>query len=363
MSTTDLVSCPAVMAIELPQGEVPNRNVLERDEAEQLAAFMAEDLHALLPGVEAARLAVVGAHFDSTELLRPGFPVFATLTGLSERVDGDVVAFGARDRHMPAQPLVPDQALTGGALRLVPFTLLAKPEVAAGLSATIEQELAGQGEVGQRTADYLMRQLGVQMEHARYFSRADLMALVCVHYEHVNLMSLWALVEGAILTPERAESHLSAHGLTWRQQDGRAIAQSPGDWLAQVHVDAAERPHALAGIVFELRQYAALLAAHHVEVGFDGAWYEPGQHVAIDRVAERDGTLPAPTLFAHEAAGLGIIALTVAQPGRLLAHAWLVGRDLEAACHQLAERYGCASKPQKLGRIVFDDKGQLAAPR
>src|SRR5690625_2082756 len=48
MSHDRLVSCPGVLALELAPGSAPARVALERDEAEQLAAFMADDLGALL---------------------------------------------------------------------------------------------------------------------------------------------------------------------------------------------------------------------------------------------------------------------------------------------------------------------------
>src|SRR5699024_7700529 len=141
MQSDDLVSCPGVLAWELTPGETPNRLSLERDEADALAGFMADDLRALLPGIEEGRLAVVGAHFDSTELLRPGFPVFTTLDNLAARMDGGVLAFGSRDGHMPAEPLVPENDLAGGALRLIPWTVMVNPQLAETLGPMMETEL------------------------------------------------------------------------------------------------------------------------------------------------------------------------------------------------------------------------------
>ncbi|MET0256744.1 MAG: hypothetical protein ABW193_13170, partial [Luteibacter sp.] len=105
-----LIACPAVLALELAAGETPDRLELSRDEAQALAALVADDLRALLPGVEVSRFALAGALFDGVEMLRPGFPVFATLEELARRVPrvvtaGGVVAFGSHEGHMPAQPL------------------------------------------------------------------------------------------------------------------------------------------------------------------------------------------------------------------------------------------------------------------
>ncbi|HET7300732.1 MAG TPA: hypothetical protein VFJ01_08770 [Oleiagrimonas sp.] len=368
MQPDDLVSCPGVLALELAPGDMPTRPSLERDEADTLAAFMADDLRALLPGIEQGQLAVVGAHFDSTELLRPGFPTYTTLDTLAARMEGGVLAFGTRDGHMPAQPLAPEAALAGGALRLIPWTILVDAQLAETVGPAMEVELVGRGEAGERTADYLMRQLGMRLEHARYFSRHDLMALVCVHYEHVNLAPLWALIEAALLSPERTEQTLSAHGLTWRHADGHALAQTPGQWLTEHAAPTSdERIHALAGIVFELRQYAALLSAHRIPLAFADSHYDADGAFVVDTLAAPD---PAPgdtRLYAHEAPGLGVIALTVAQMREghtnVLANAWPLSPQLDAACHYLAEHFNCPAQPEQRGRVQLDSAGQLGIPK
>lgn len=367
MQSDDLVSCPGVLALELAPDEQPERLSLERDEAETLAGHMADDLRGLLPGIEEGKLVVAGAHFDSTELLRPGFPAFTTLDGLAARMNGGVLAFGTRDGHMPAQPLVPDPSLTGGALRLIPWTIMVNPQLAETLGPAMETELVGRGETGTYTADYLMRHLGVQLEHARYFSRHDLMALVCVHYEHVNLASLWQLIEAALLAPEREERVLSAHGLAWRHADGHARAQTPGRWLAE-HADAAgdELAHTLAGIVFELRQYAALLAAHHIPLAFESGDYVAAAACVVETLAEPDLALGPARLYAHEAPGLGVVALSVAQRqgGRvhMLANAWPLSPDLKRTCYHLAEACACEAEPEYLDTLLLDTDGQLTVP-
>ena len=367
MQPDDLVSCPGVLALELAPGDVPARLSLERDEADALAAFMADDLRGLLPGIEQGRLAVVGAHFDSTELLRPGFPTYTTLDALAARMDGGVLAFGTHDGHMPAQPLAPEAALAGGALRLIPWTILVDPQLAETVGPAMEVELVGRGEAGERTADYLMRQLGMRLEHARYFSRHDLMALVCVHYEHVNLAPLWELIEAALLSPEQTEQTLSAHGLAWRHADGHAHAQTPGQWLAE-HAEPIgdERVHALAGIVFELRQYAALLSAHRIPLAFADSHYDADDAFVVETLAEADPASGQVRLYAHEAPGLGVIALSAAQlqagHARVLANAWPLSPQLDPVCRYLAEHFGCAAQPERLGRVLLDKNGQLGVP-
>ncbi|WP_199098339.1 hypothetical protein [Dyella sp. ASV21] len=370
MEAQTLVALPVVLALELSAGDAHARRTLSRDEAAELAALIAADLHGLVPQVSEARLAVAGALFDAVELLRPGFPVWATLDELARRVPRghleNVVAFGTHEGHMPAQPLEPEAIYADGPMRLLPISLLAPEALVESLSDQLEVELVGRGEAGARTSDWLMRTLGVRLEHARYLSRNDLLALTCVQYEHVNLAPLWTLLEAALLTPYRDEATLSARGLTLHYREGKVQAQSPAHWLRQQSGPLEQRAHDMAGIVFELRQYAALLDAHHLPLVLtDGV---PTSGYLLEALADADPAYDAPALYAHEAPGLGVVAVTLAQRGdggraRVLAHGYpLHPKALGPLVAALADRFDVAPDLHALGRIQLDADGQLGAP-
>ncbi|UGB38036.1 hypothetical protein [Frateuria soli] len=369
MDAQPLIALPAVLALECAPDAPPAGVTLSRDEADALAALVAEDLQALLPRIGEARLAVAGALFDPVELLRPGFPVWATLDELARRVPRghleNVVAFGSHEGQMPAPALLPDAAYAGGALRLLPLSVLAPEALAETLDQEMEVQIVGRGEAGERTADWLMRTLGMRLEHARYLSRNDLLALTCVQYEHVNLAPLWALLEAALLTPYQGESTLSARGLPLRYADGAVHAGSPAAWLAQQRGEAAERAHGFAGLVFELRQYAALLEAHRLPLMLEQGEADAGW--LLETLAAPEPALAPPALFAHEAPGLGTVAITAAQAGadgrpRVLAHGYpLAPQALGPLVAVLAARYDIEPTLQALGRVAVDDIG-LAPP-
>ena len=214
-----------------------------------------------------------------------------------------------------------------------------------------------------------MRTLGIRLEHVRYLSRADLLALTCVQYEHANLAALWMLLEAALLSPQREESVLTARGLPLRYAHGRVLAQAPSAWLAASRGVLAQRAHELAGMVFELRQYAALLAALQLPlqlVGDDAA--DAGAGYLLETLLAPSPDNPAPTLFAQEAPGLGVIAVTVAQRGthmapRVLAHGYpMEPGALGPLLTLLAGRYGAPADLIALGRILLDAHGRLTAP-
>lgn len=370
-----LHALPVVLALELVEGEKPSRLTLSRDEAAELAELIAADLHTLVPQVDAARLTLAGALFDQVELLRPGFPVWATLDELARRVPrgklDNVVAFGEHEGRMPAQPLEPSPVFADGPMRLMPLSLLAPELLAEELSEELEVQLVGRGEAGALTADWLMRTLDIRLEHVRYLSRNDLLALTCVQYEHVNLAPLWTLLEAALLTPERAESVLSARGLALHYAQGKVLAQSPAQWLAANGGDPAQRTHDFAGIIFELRQYAALLDAHQLPLllqPFDTTTTEAESGYLLETVATVEPGHPAPLLFAHEAPGLGVVAITVAQRGqgaraRPLAHGYpLHPKALGPLLALLSARFGIDGELHAMGRIVLDERGRLGAP-
>lgn len=375
LDASPLFALPAVLALEVSTGPATlAQTTLSRDEAAELAALIATDLHALLPQVGEARLAVAGALFDPVELLRPGFPVWAALDELARRVPrghlDNVVAFGTHEGQMPTPTLQPDAAYAGGPLRLLPLSLLAADPLAETLREALEVELIGRGEAGTRTADWLMRRLGARLEHVRYLSRNDLLALTCVQYEHVNLAPLWTLLEAALLATDQTEQVLSARGLELQYRAGAVHAQSPAQWLATQAGDEAARAHAFAGIVFELRQYASLLGAHGLRLllaNDDGADSAEAGYL-LETLATIEPGYAAPQLFAHEAPGLGVVAVTVAQPieggrARALAHGYpLQPQALGVLVAMLADRYAIDAEVHALGRVLIDADGRLNGP-
>ena len=368
-----LLALPVLLALEPVAGQPAAPTTLTRDEAAELARHVATDLLGLVPQVAGARLALAGALFDQVELLRSGFPVWATLEDLARRVPRGtlehVVAFGSHDGTMPAPALQPSPLYAAGPMRLLPLSLQAGPDAADELSTQLEIQLVGRGEAGVATADWLMRTLGVRLEHVRYLSRNDLLALTCVQYEHANLAPLWTLLETALLTPDRPESTMSARGLALRYADGTVWVQSPAQWLAAQDGDAARRAHDFAGIVFELRQYAALLEAHQLPLRLQSdAPAAAMDGYLLEQLAAASPSAPPPRLFAHEAPGLGVVAVSVAQPQpgsapRMLAHGYpLQPQALGPLLQHLAAQYGTAAELDTRGKVVLDAAGGLGAP-
>jgi hypothetical protein len=125
----------------------------------------------------------------------------------------------------------------------------------------------------------------------------------------------------------------------------------------------------MMGIVFELRQYAALLDAHHLPLVLASTDIsDKATGYLLEAFATADAGYDAPALYAHEAPGLGVVAVTVAQRGeggraRVLAHGYpLRPQALGPLVAILADRYGIAPDLHALGHILLDADGQLGAP-
>ena len=265
-----------VVALELRDGTPPQRAALGAAAAGELAALLGRDLAALAPGVRDCDLALMAAHFDPAEALRPGWPLHRRVIELLQRAPGQaqgarLVGFGAdADGDVP-MPLHCDPHLAGGGLRVLPFVL--RGDAADDAGAQLEDLLLDRGMAAADTALALQDGLGAQVEHARCLSLHDLAAMMALQYRNVGLEPLWHLLETALLEPQ-AEAWLDAGPEPLaRYVDGevRIALFDPCAW--RKHYAIAETDGAALARGFEhfqarQRQFAAVLDAHGVPVQF-----------------------------------------------------------------------------------------------
>ena len=104
--------------------EASRPRVLGAADAEQMLSHVAADLKSLLPEISACSLIATGALFDQTQVLRPGFPVFKALEGVSVSQDSrrfkpGLVSIGAAAGKMPVSALQPLENIPLGLLQLL----------------------------------------------------------------------------------------------------------------------------------------------------------------------------------------------------------------------------------------------------
>jgi hypothetical protein len=169
------------------------------------------------------------------------------------------------------QPLQCDAELVGGGLRVLPFVLRGAAADAAG--GELEDLLLDRGMAAADTALALQDGLGAQVEHARYLSLHDLLAMIALQYRNVGLEPLWTLLETALLEPG-AEAWLDAAPeplARYAEGEVRIALMDPGAWHQRYAANVTDGSALERGFEhFEARQrqFAAVLGAHAIPVQF-----------------------------------------------------------------------------------------------
>jgi hypothetical protein len=266
-----------VVALELRDGTPPLHPALVAAAAGELVTMLGRDLAALVPAVRECDLALLAAHFDPSEALRPGWPLHRRASELLQRAPGQaqgarMVGFGADAAGEVPLPLQCEPELQGGGLRILPFVLHGDAARVAG--ETLEDVLLDRGMAAADTALALQDGLGAQVEHARFLSLHDLAAMVAMQYRNTGLDALWPLLETALLAPDD-EAWLDAPPEPLaRYGDGevRIALLDPAAWRKRFappgESDCARLERGFERFQARQRQFAAVLGAHGIPVNF-----------------------------------------------------------------------------------------------
>ncbi|MBB6065417.1 hypothetical protein HNR76_001983 [Pseudoxanthomonas broegbernensis] len=240
---------------------------------------MGRDLAALVNGVAGLELALVAAHFDPAEALRPGWPLHRRLEELRARAPGRgqgprVLAFGADAAGQVPLPFQAEAALAGGGLRVLPFVLAGPQEEVASVAEALEEKLLALGMARPDTALLAQDGFAARVEHARYLTAHDLAAMMAMQYENQGLGALWNLIEAALLAPQAVEWLDAGPEPLLRLEDGhvRMALFDPAGWCAHYHGATAQADdrdrlqRAYEHFLARQRQLAAVLEAHGIPV-------------------------------------------------------------------------------------------------
>lgn len=273
----------AALALEVapadgaPVDAVPH-TALTQAGAGALAGLIARDLAGFAADAAQLELVTVGAHYDAVELLRPGWPLYRELEHLAVRapragLGGRVVAFGSHAGLLPGG-LTPSPEHVGGPLRLVPLLLGGDADMVAAVGDSFERELIERGMAGAATALAMQERFGLRIEHARYLTLHDLIAMQSMQYEHAGIAPLWPILETALLAPA-AEQWLDAPPeplVHFADGQARIALLAPAAWRARYAAgsddDAVTLERHFARFQARQRQFAAVLGAHGVPVLF-----------------------------------------------------------------------------------------------
>ena len=265
-----------LVALELRDGAPPLHRALTAAAAGELVAMLGRDLAALVPAMRECDLALMAAHFDPAEALRPGWPLHRRASELLQRAPGQaqgarMVGLGADAAGDVPMPLQSDPDLDGGGLRILPFVL--HGDAARDAGDALEDLLLDRGMAAADTALALQDGLGAHVEHARYLSLHDLAAMVALQYRNTGLDALWPLLETALLEPD-ADAWLDAPPeplARYGEGEVRIALLDPAAWRARNAADESDCARLERGFALfqaRQRQFAAVLDAHGVPVQF-----------------------------------------------------------------------------------------------
>ena len=353
--------------------------VLGESEAAQTLAHLAADLEGLVPGFAQCRLAMVGALFDQTQVLRPGYPVCTALAHvLTSAADSSAggpirISLGARQGTIPLEALQPDDAIPLGILQLLPMTVSADATRLAELGAAMEDTFLETGQVSAHTARWLESAFAIKINHARFMTLMDLNAMFRLQLEHFGFLPLWQLLDAA-LNEQKEECVVeveSGQVFTWRGGAVQADFQTFDHWSqcgSGMHVDSyrGKLAGAYADWTRVLRQYLTTLAAHGVPLEFfrPGLPQEalPGSYFI--ETSARTARPHCAEVTEHSFADLGTICVSVVIDGRQENYYPLRPQGLNDIQQAIRQR-GLGGKTVSFpGTILYDEGGRnlLAEP-
>lgn len=267
-----------LLALELSPGSPAAHSTLSVADVERLGALIAGDLRPWCLPHNNIDISLAGALFDPVEILRPLWPVHAELARLSHLAPKSsgarLLCLGADDGRMPAG-LQPEPDYRNGPLRWMPFVISGPAEQLLPVQNGMEAELMERGMAGAATALLCQELFGAAIEHARYMTLHDGVAMMAMQYGHNGLEPVWPLIENALFAPER-EVWLDStpEPLIYLNRGIAHIAMFDYHQWALLQAGADAKSGAQLEQRFEMfqmrqRQIAALLQAHGLEVHFD----------------------------------------------------------------------------------------------
>ncbi|WP_103074918.1 hypothetical protein [Solilutibacter silvestris] len=280
---------PGVIALELSPEGAPPRAAIDTASAARLLEHLANDLALLAPGLDKLDLTLAGAHFDVAEALRPGWPLHRRLDelrarapGQSTRSDARLIAFGADANGDIPPPLQSDPALAGASLRVLPFLVSGDEAAIAAIGDVLETELLDRGMASAATALLAQEAFATRIEHMRYLTVHDLLAMTSMQYGHMGLDPLWPILEAALLAPGEDVMLDAPPEPLLRLHDGEVSITlfSPQEWgrrYAAGEQDHDRLQRHMSQFEARQRQFAAVLEAHGIPVVYD---YLPGAALA-----------------------------------------------------------------------------------
>lgn len=349
--------------------------LLEHAEAEQTLAHLGADLQSLLPEVSRCSLIAAGALFDQTQVLRPGFPLFAALEGAAvgreaERFRPGLVSIGATDGKMPVEDLQPLEHIPLGMLQLLPLVVHGPEDLVGELGRQMEYRFLEEGQISAHSANWLSTAFEVAIQHARFMTLTDLSALLRLQLEHFGFLPMWELLDAALAERSERISVTTPTGQTYEWRDGsvHTVFETFDHWAnrgggADLPASRLALAEAFGDRVREMRQYLTTLNAHGLTVRYSLPDSDaPLEGTFLVESCDTAAREAAPVITEHSLADLGTLAVTVVHRGGIDNYYPLESRGLNDIHASLRERIPGGEMVAFPGTIVYDERTRRLCP-
>lgn len=355
-------------------GEEPQLpHPLDKAGAEQLAAHLGADLTVLIPEISKCTVTVAAGLYDQTQVLRPGFPLFAALQQIAEsssQVDGfrpKLLSIGASGGQMPNPALQPDPEIPPSVLQLVPLVISGEETLVKKLGAEMEHLFLEQGQLSANASMWMQQALNIKIIHGRFMTLVDLTAMLQLQLDSFNFTPLWELVECALFQPGETVDVQTGEGNSFSYRNGVVLSpfysfdqfagEGPGS-------DIESAKHRLAKCYADWtrvqRQYLMTLRSHGLKVlqHLPGKPTEPVTERFLVEVKPEPVPGGGISITEHNAGELGTVAITAIRDDRQYNYYPLTPAGLNDIHSLLRDLLGSNAELSFPGYICYNEQSR-----
>jgi hypothetical protein len=292
MSKKCLQGVVAIEFFEDPQNKP--KSTLEQNEIVQLNQQISKELLTILPDLEQSSYSVLGALYQSNELLQPGFPIHSQLRQYvnasikGENNQRNQLIIGANKGKLAKGFNLPNQK-TSSPMLYLPFVILTEN---LETQEFFEQELMHKGMGSVELLKQSQSCFNAKIRHVNFMTVLDLAAMMHNHMQMAGFEPLWTLLEQALFnaqpeckvkTEQGNEFYLSKKIVFspyfsmqyWLE----ILKRDENDYYQWTHVQ---------------RQYQSALEEHGIDIRMflPETWPLDEKHIcfaSLDKLAIRDG--------------------------------------------------------------------------
>ncbi len=350
---------------------------MNQSETEQMLAHISTDLQSQFIDINSCALSMCGALFDQTQLLRPGYPIYASLEARQQTKraveihEPILIAIGAQAGRMPDDELQPATDIPLGLLQTLPIICSGDQEIISEMSDSMEHRFLESGQLCAHSAKAMEVNFGIAINHARFMTVTDLNAMLHLQLDHFGFLPLWQLLDNAINSPGES---LSVNGLGGQKFEwtgtcvqccfetfdfwathgqGKGLA-SDGQFLAKAYSEWTR----------EYRQYLTTLVAHEIPVRQVSA-HDPSQSIDESFLVEKStyqSRQDAVQITEHSSGELGTIAVSVTDASGMLNYYPMIPSGLNDLHASIRENFGVSGAVSFPGSVLYDERSRQLRP-